>query len=848
MAGKKTSPRKKPVSRRKPGDTHKLRRVLKVVLGAVAAGCVVGALTGWLVAQSLHVPQVDLLASFEPAATTRIYAADGNQVASFALEQRVVLRPEEIPEHFKKAVVAAEDAEFYSHGGVDPKAVLRAAWYSLIDWDIGSRGGASTLTQQLALNLFLKRERTLTRKAKEALLALDIEKRFSKDQIITMYANQIFLGHGAYGVEAASELYFEKPAIDLSLAEAALLAGIIPSANNRYNPIKKPENALNRRNHVLDRMLELGFIDQAACDEAKAEPLGVAIHREKAQSGAYFLEMVRKDIESRYGTDALYTSGLQVHLTMDPELQRLAEKSVRDGLVNLEMTYIGYRRPPNVVSDRGAESADVYEDPSWRQLDLRPGEMVKAVVLEVGSRTAELRIGARQASLGLEAAKWTKTSSLKRIVKPGDLILVRLPDPLPEDPEAVLEVALLQEPEIEGALVAMDNRTGAVLAMVGGFDFERSEFNRAVQSVLQCGSAFKPFVYLTAFEHGFTPADTLFDAPFLLPDSSGELNYCPKNYYDTYYGITTLRRALELSYNATAVKLQQLAGSREVVETARNFGISTELHPYASLALGSLGVRLIDLVRAYAGIANLGEVPEPFYISEIYDRDGRLEDRFFPSSMRVMPAAVTYLGLSVLEGVIERGTGVSARNLPGHLAGKTGTTDMYSDAWFVGFSPSITVGVWVGRDRKAPIAKKMTGAMAAQPIWNNFMAAYLGGLSDEEREEDFPVPAGVVFSPVDLRTGQRAMPPCSYQTTVILEAFLDGTEPTRPCREELAEVIDLPWPFQQPFYEPKPGEPMPTIESIEVADERLRPTPTPEEQAELDRLAAAEEAAARRSN
>jgi len=843
-----TSSRKKPVSRRKPGDTHKLRRVLKVVLGAVAAGCVVGALTGWLVAQSLHVPQVDLLASFEPAATTRIYAADGNQVASFALEQRVVLRPEEIPEHFKKAVVAAEDSEFYSHGGVDPKAVLRAAWYSLIDWDIGSRGGASTLTQQLALNLFLRRERTLTRKAKEALLALDIEKRFSKDQIITMYANQIFLGHGAYGVEAASELYFEKPASDLSLAEAALLAGIIPSANNRYNPIKKPENALKRRNHVLDRMLELGFIDQAACDEAKAEPLGVAIHREKAQSGAYFLEMVRKDVESRYGTDALYTSGLQVHLTMDPELQKLAEKSVRDGLVNLEMTYIGYRRPPNVVAEGLAESAEVYEDSSWRQLDLFPGEMVKAVVLEVGSRTAELRIGTRTASLGLDAAKWTRASSLKRIVKPGDLILVRLPDPLPEDPEAVLEVALLQEPEIEGALVAMDNRTGAILAMVGGFDFERSEFNRAVQSVLQCGSAFKPFVYLTAFEHGFTPADTLFDAPFLLPDSSGELNYCPKNYYDTYYGITTLRRALELSYNATAVKLQQLAGSREVVETARNFGISTELHPYASLALGSLGVRLIDLVRAYAGIANLGEVPEPFYISEIYDRDGRLEDRFFPSSVRVMPAAVTYLGLSVLEGVIERGTGVSARNLPGHLAGKTGTTDMYSDAWFVGFSPSITVGVWVGRDRKAPIAKKMTGAMAAQPIWNNFMAAYLGGLSEEEREEDFPVPAGVVFSPVDLRTGQRAMPPCSYQTTVILEAFLDGTEPTKPCREELAEVIDLPWPFQQPFYDPKPGEPMPTIESIEVADGRLRPTPTPEEQAELDRLAAAEEAAARRSH
>ena len=838
MLKKKPPTRKK---KKKPAAREKLLQFLKLGLGAVVAGCLVGALAGWIVAQSLHVPQVDLLASFAPAATTRIYAADGEQVASYALEQRVVLGPEEIPDHFKQAVVASEDAEFYTHGGVDPKATLRAAWYSLVDRRMGSRGGASTLTQQLALNLFLKRERTLARKVKEALLALDIEKRYSKDQILTMYANQIFLGHGAYGVEAAAELYFEKPAIDMTLAEAALLAGMIPSANNKYDPIRRPENALQRRDKVLGRMLELGFIDRDAHQTAVAEPLGVALHRERVESGAYFLEMVRKEIESRYGTDALYTSGLQVHLTMDPGMQRLAEKVVREGLVNLEMVYLGYRRPPNVVIKGLAESAETYEDPSWRQLELRPAEMVKAVVLGVESRRAQLRVGSHSARLGLEAAKWTGTSSLKRILKVGDLILVRLPDPLAEDPEEVLDVELLQEPEVEGALVAMDNRSGAILALVGGFDFERSEFNRAVQSVLQCGSAFKPFVYLTAFEHGFTPADTLFDSPFLLPDSSGELNYCPKNYYNKYYGITTLRRGLELSYNATAVKLQQMAGSQAVVETARDFGISTELHPYASLALGSLGVRLIDLVRAYSGIANLGEIPEPFSIAEIYDRDGRLEDRFFPNTLRVMPAAVTYLGLSVLEGVIERGTGASARSLPGHLAGKTGTTDMYSDAWFVGFSPRITVGVWVGRDRKAPIGKKMTGAKAAQPIWNNFMAAYLDTLSEVEREEDFPVPAGVVFTPVDLQTGERAVPPCAHQTAVILEAFLDGTEPTRPCREELAGIEELPWPFQLPLYPPKPGEPMPTIESVEVADERLKPTPTPEEQEELDRQAAAEE-------
>jgi penicillin-binding protein 1A len=845
VPGEKPAPRSITAAFRRLTSGSGWMSYVTVLLWAGVVGCLVGAFAGWVIAQFLHVPQVDLLATFEPAATTRIYAADGEQVASYALEQRVVLGPEEIPDHFKHAVVAIEDADFYKHGGVDPQAVMRAAWYSVVDRKIGSRGGASTLTQQLALNLFLKRERTLSRKIKEALLALDIEKRYSKDQILTLYANQIFLGHGAYGVEAAAELYFQKSAIDLSLPEAALLAGMIPSANNKFDPIKRPENALNRRNKVLSRMLELGFIDAEAYEEAIAQPLGVTLHRDRVKSGAYFLEMTRQEIERRYGTDALYTSGLQVHLTMDPLLQHEAERVLREGLVELEMTYIGFRRPPNVLVEDGPESVEDFEHPSWEQLELVPGAMVRAVVREVSTRKADLLIGAHTAELHLDSAKWTRTNSLKRILKTGDLILVRLPDPLPAEPEASEEpqqavdplvVDLLQEPEVEGAFVAMDNRSGAILALVGGFDFQRSEFNRAVQSSLQCGSAFKPFVYLTAFEHGFTPADTLFDAPFLLADGTGELTYCPKNYYEKYYGITTLRRALELSYNASAVKLQQLAGSRAVVETARKFGISTELHPYPSLALGSLGVRLIDLVRAYSGIANLGEVPEPYFITEIFDRDERLQERHFPHSERVMPEAVTYLALYMLRGVVDHGTGVSARWLDANLAGKTGTTDLYSDAWFVGFSPRITVGVWVGRDLKAPIAKKMTGAKAAQPIWNNFMTAYLETLTAAERADDFQVPAGVVFTPVDSRTGERAVPPCSYQENVILEAFLDGTEPVDPCSEEMGEIMDLPWPFQMAYYTAKPGEPMPTFGAVGVADERLRPTPTPEQVATLERL------------
>ena len=549
---------------------EKLLRLLKFIgIGAVA-GVAAGALAGWVVAQFLHVPQVDVLENFRPATTTHVYAEDGSEVASWAVEQRVELEPEDIPDHLKKAIVAIEDADFYDHGGVDPQAIMRAAWYSLRDRKIGSRGGASTLTQQLALNLFLKRERTISRKAKEALLAIDIEKRFSKDQILTMYANQVFFGHGAYGVEAASQLYFNKPAIETSLAEAALLAGMIPSANNLYNPIKRPENALARRNKVLDRMLDNDFIDPEAHTAAVAEPLEVALHRDRVKSGAYFLEEARKEIEQRYGTNALYKDGLQIHLTMDPHLQELAERAVRDWLVKLEMIFIGWRSPPNVLANEDLENVEDYQDPSWRQLELVPGAMVKAVVVEVGRREAQLRLSDHRARLDMGAVKWTGTVSMRRLLDVGDLVLVRLPDELPEEIDAVIPVALLQEPEVEGALIAMDNQTGAIRAMVGGFDFERSEFNRAVQSSLQCGSAFKPFVYLTAFQQGYSPADTVFDGPFLLPDGTGELTYCPKNYYNVYYGITTLRRALELSYNASAVKLQQLVGSEQVVETARS--------------------------------------------------------------------------------------------------------------------------------------------------------------------------------------------------------------------------------------------------------------------------------------
>jgi len=797
---------------------ERLLRTLTFLVWAAVAGAVTGAVFGWGFAQLVHLPQVDRLDTIQLAAATRVLDRNGDEVASFAVEKRIPLKPDEIPDHLKLAIVAAEDVDFYSHSGVDPFAVLRAVYQSVKAWKLGARGGASTLTQQLALNLFLTREHTLIRKIREALLAIDIEKRYTKDQILTMYANLVFLGHGAYGVEAASRLYFGKPARALTLSEAALLAAIIPSPNRKFSPIQNPENALKRRNSVLARMLEHGFITREAYEEAVGEPLGANLHVRTHRTGGYYLETVRRELERTYGTDELYRRGLVVRTAMDPVLQKTAENAVREGLVALDMS-LGFRRPRNVVETGEVSIAEEWDDPTWHPLVLEPGGMAHAVVVSVGRREARLRIADREAVLGPKAIRWTGFRSLRRVLKAGDRVLVRLPDPLPEG-DGAFRVELLQEPSVEGALVAIDNATGDVLAMVGGFDFSRSQFNRATQARRQCGSAFKPFVYLAAFEQGFSPADTLFDCPFLLPDAEGQLTYCPKNYHGRYHGITTLRRALEHSYNATAVKLQQLVGGRAVIETAKSFGITTPLHPYASLALGSLEVRLVELTRAYAGFANLGEAPEPIMIREVDDRDGRALERHFPSMKRAAPPAADYLLVQVLRGVVLRGTGQRARNLPAVVCGKTGTTNDYTDAWFMGFSPRITVGVWVGRDRKDSIGRRMTGARAALPIWLRFMKAYLDGLPEEERKLDFPVPAGVVFSSVDGRTGLRATPSCP-PSWVLLEAFLDGTEPTEDCPPELHEIVELPWPFQEPHYTPRPGEPMPTPEAIAVADERI---------------------------
>jgi len=759
----------------------------------------------------MNLPAVEALTTYRPAAATQIRARDGSLLATLALQRRLPLPPDQIPEVFRNAVVAAEDARFFAHTGFDPKGIVRAVLRNVFSRRFSQ--GASTLTQQLARTLFLTPERTLERKIKEALLAIEIEQKFSKDQILAMYANQMYFGHGRYGVEAASRFFFGKPAAELTVPEAALLAGIV-QLNDRQSPIRFPERALARRNYALTRMRDEGFISEDEYRAALAAPLGAAPHWDRNAAADYFVEVVRRTVEDQFGTRVMLEGGLVVETTVDPTLQVLAERSLRNGLVALQrrLGWPGARR--NVLSE-GVEDLESWRDPSWAFLHWREGELAYAVVTEVSAQQAHLRIAGRTATLALADARWTNRDSLTRLCRRGDVLLVRL-GKVP--PDAPVQVILEGEPSVEGALLALDNRTGAVLAHVGGFDFERSQFDRVTQAKRQCGSAFKPFVYLAAFERGFAPNELIFDGPALYPDERGEMTYVPLNYYRRFEGLVTLRHALEHSLNASAVKLQQLVTGEAIIDVARRLGITEKLVPYPTMALGSFELTLWELTGAFAGIANGGQRVRPYFIARVLDGGGQPLHTHRLEPFQAVREDVAYLANHVLRGVVQRGTAAKAANLPGYLAGKTGTTDAYTDAWFIGYSPRITVGVWVGRDLKERIGRNMTGAEAALPIWIEFMKAYLASQPEHVLQEEPPVPAGVVLVPVDPLTGLRANPGCGER--VILEAVPAGREPT-PCSDEWHHVVALPWPQQLPYYTYRPGEPVTTPEAMAAAQAKI---------------------------
>ncbi len=777
------------------------------------ATILLGLIGGVSVAALINIPSVEALADLSPGLITQLYDRSGGNLRSYFRERRVMLQEEEVPELVSQALVAMEDSSFFEHGGVDLRGVARAALTNFVE---GSREeGASTLTMQLAGNVFLDRsQRNWSRKIREALMAVELEKRYSKQQILTLYLNLMNFSGGNYGIEAAAHDYFNKSAAELELQEAAALIAILPRPSD-WSPRRKPELIRRRRDLVLARMLEVGFIDRAAYDAAVATPLLVVPHQRKAELGAYFNEEVRRSLYESYGEKGLYERGLQVYTTLDARAQLATEAALRRGLVRLDQLR-GWRGPlQHLEGDPAAQ-----ELPSWKGLILEPGTWAQGIVLERSGSLATVQIGDRRFELEPEGYAWTR-SSLARLLSPGDVAWFRLegeeapdtqraPDDSQEDSdtsvaEIDLDLFLAQEPELEGAAVLIESATGAVRAMVGGWDYERNEFNRATQARRQVGSAFKPFVYGAALEMNYTPADTLFDAPCVFAGSDNLATYSPRNFYRQYYGIITLRRALEKSINVTAVKLLDMVTVDSVIDFARRAGVTSPLPPYPSLALGVAELSPLELAASYASFANNGFYVEPYLTERVTTPDGRILEQHQPRTIHSMEPDIAYLLTHMLEGVIDRGTGVSARSLDIDLAGKTGTTDGFTDAWFAGYSPSHTLVVWVGHDVKRSIGPKATGAEAALPVWREVMGRGLeeGWIPQGER---FAIPPGIVQRPIEPGSGLLATP----TSEAIVEAFRAGTEPTQGWDPGWEQILALPWYQQRAFYGiPKEGENMP---------------------------------------
>ena len=714
-----------------------------------------GTAGGVLFAFSGDLPQISALDEYAPGTITRVVGRNGTVVGEFATERRVIVSYQDIPPVLRNALVAAEDGSFFHHSGVNVRRLFVAA----VRRATGCRrcGGASTITQQLARKLFLTDEFTPERKIKEMLLALQIEKRYTKEEILTMYANKMYWGHGIYGVEAASRLYFGKSVRDLTLNEAAMIAGIHQS-NARQSPYNNMAAAIERRNYAIDRMLDNGFITRAEADATKAMPIVTHGQPTPTPSGApYFVEMLRAELEQRYGAKALYENGMVIRTGLDVELQRAATAALDDGVRRLDKLR-GYRKATrNVLAEQ--RTIETYRHPRWTR-DITAGDIIPAVVSGVTESSLRVRAGRLNGTVDKGGYEWTRRRPAD-VAKVGDLVEVRVLKFDSADP-TVFTAALEQMPALQGAVVALENRTGQILAMVGGESFERSQFNRATQAQRQVGSLFKPFVYAAAIDRGYTAQSLLDDSPASFHAGPNQPLYEPRNYDREYRGMITLRDALEDSRNVPTVRLMAALGPREVVNYAKRMGITSPLPEYLSVAIGAAEGSLIEMTAAYAAFANQGVRMTPLPILEVVDRDGTILEQHRAEPHEAIRADTAYITTNLLEGVVQHGTAQAAKVLNWPLAGKTGTTDDYSDAWFIGFDPDITVGVWIGFDQKRPIGANQTGAVAALPIWQEIMKSWIA-----RQRATRPEP------PVFERPGNIV----TVNTTRGPEVFIAGTEP-----------------------------------------------------------------------
>ncbi len=704
----------------------------------IVAAAAAGVLAGLLLVYSTDLPQVAELEQYRPSTITQLYDDQDRVVGQFSLQRRVIDGYNDFPKVLRDALISTEDKDFERHWGVDVWRVFGAAWRDVV---LDTRAqGASTLTMQLSRNLFLSPDRNFRRKMQEVMLAIQIERRFTKQQIFTLYANQIYLGHGVYGFEAGANFYFGKKAKDLTLEEAAVLAGL-PKAPNYYSPINNPERSIRRRNLVINNMMEDGKITAEEAQLAKSRPLRLNVQVEPNNIAPYFVEEIRQYLEKKYGTEEVHEAGLRVYTSLNLEMQRAANQAVLDGLAAYEHRHGWKGSLLNVVAN--GDTLAAYHHVDWDG-ELVPGAYVHAVVTEAGPQYARVRFGRYQARLGPAEIKWTRYTSPQQFLTAGDLVYAKIVDLNGDDSHVILE----QESGAQGALLALDNSTGDIKALVGGRDFEQSKFDRATQAMRQVGSSFKPYVYTAAIDQGLTPDDTVLDAPVTFNTPSGP--YTPHNYDGKFEGVITFRRALMHSRNIPALKVtERVGGIKTVIEYARKFGITAPLPAYLPVALGAADITLMEQTAAFTTFPNDGVRVTPRYIRKVTDYDGRVLEENYPEVKDVISVRTARIMTSMLRDVVLHGTAAAASKLNHPLGGKTGTTNDFTDAWFVGFSPSITCGVWVGFDEKKTLGNKETGAMAALPIWMDFMRVALQGRESEDFAAPPPTVPNAVAQKVD---------------------------------------------------------------------------------------------------
>ena len=697
-------------------------RLVFIIL--VLTSAFLGTMAGLLIVYSTDLPQINDLERYRPSTITELYDDQGKQIGSFALQRRVLGSYDDFPKVLRDAILSTEDKTFETHWGINFWRVFGATYRDITS---GSRAqGASTLTMQLSRNLFLSPERHFSRKVQEAILALQIERRFTKQQIFTMYCNQIFLGHGVYGFEAGAQYYFNKPAKELKLEEAALLAGL-PKAPVSYSPINFPDRALRRRNLVINNLLEDGKITAEEAGRAKTSAMHLNIQPDLSPA-PYFVEEVRRYLEKKYGTDQVHEGGLRVYTSLDLDLEKSATQAMLDGLAAYERRHGWQGQLKNVI--RNGESLSKYQDPDW-QRPAAVGDYTHALVVDIGLQFCKIKFGKRSATLGPAELAWTGHKLPKNMLAVGDIVYVKV---LALNTDGSAKVSLEQDSGAQGALLAVDNATGDVKAMVGGRDYDQSKFNRATQAQRQAGSSFKPFVYTAAIDQGAEPDDLILDAPTTF--NSAGVPYTPHNFDRKFEGNITLRHALAESRNVPAVKLAQKVGMPTVTEYARRFGITSQIVPFLPVALGAADLTLYEQTSAYTVFPNDGLRIEPRYIRKVTDYEGHVLEEDFPDAKDVISQRTARTMVSLLEGVVTHGTGISARKLNHPVAGKTGTTNDYTDAWFIGFTPSVTCGVWVGFDEKKNLGANETGGHAALPIWIDFMRTVIA--DPARKDEAFP--------------------------------------------------------------------------------------------------------------